>query len=65
MKTFIASIMLLLTIALICLPISVVWFAFICKYSAIVRSVIFLVGVILCRLVKPLSIITGKDLKYI
>ena len=65
MKTFIASIMLLLTIALICLPISVVWFTFICKYSAIVRSVIFLVGVILCRLVKPLSIITGKDLKYI
>ena len=65
MKTFIASIMLLLTIALICLPISIVWFAFVCKCSAIIRTIIFLVGVILCRLVKPLSIITGKDLKYI
>ncbi|MBQ0073282.1 MAG: hypothetical protein KBT34_03715 [Prevotella sp.] len=65
MKTSIASIMLLLTIALICLPISVVWFAFVCNYSAIIRAIIFLAGLILCRLVKPLSIITGKDLKYI
>lgn len=65
MKTFIASIMLLLTIAIICLPICIVWFAFVCKYSAIIRAIIFLVGVILCRLVKPLSIITGDDLKYI
>lgn len=65
MKIFIASIMLLLTIALVCLPIYVVWFAFVCNYSAIIRTIIFLVGVILCRLVKPLSIITVKDLKYI
>lgn len=65
MKTFIASIMLLLTIALICLPISLVWFAFVFNYSAIIRTIIFFAGLILCRLVKPLSIITGKDLKYI
>ena len=65
MKTFIASIMLLLTIALVCSPICLVWCALVSKYSVLVRIICFLFGLLLCRLVNPLSIITGKDLKYI
>lgn len=62
MKALIASLLLLATIALICSPLYIVWSAFVLEASATIRFVMFLIGLAQCRLIKPLSIITGKEL---
>lgn len=65
MKTFLASLLLMATIAIICYPLYVVWLGI----SSLTlplwgRIAITALGLFLCWLVKPISILTGKDYKY-
>ena len=63
MKLFISSIRLLITI---CLVMGLVWFVyygFTGEMHFIMRVVMVVAGLILCRIVKPISILTGKDFK--
>ena len=64
MKTLLAAFTLLITIALVCSPLYLV-FAGIVFYNDHfwVKVLLVVVGFILCRMVKPISIITGKDFK--
>jgi hypothetical protein len=64
MKLLFAALFLLLTIALICSPLYLVYIGFVCpNISFWVRVVLVVIGLVLCRVVKPISIITGKDWK--
>ncbi len=64
MKLFLAALSLLLTIALICSPLYLVYIGFVgSDVSFWLRVVLVVIGLVLCRLVKPISIITGKDWK--
>ena len=64
MKLLLAALSLLLTIALICSPLYLVYIGFVGpNISFWVRMVLVVTGLVLCRMVKPISIITGKDLK--
>lgn len=65
MKTFLAFLLLLATVAVICYPLYVVWLG-ISSVDVPVwgRLALLLLGLVLCRLVKPVSILTGKDFKY-
>lgn len=64
MKLLLAAFTLLLTIALICSPLYLVYIGFVSpNISFWVRVVLVVVGLVLCRVVKPISIITGKDWK--
>ena len=64
MKLLLAALSLLLSLALICSPLYLVYIGFVGpNVSFGVRVVLVVVGLVLCRLVKPISIITGKDWK--
>lgn len=64
MKLLLAALSLLLSIALICSPLYLVYIGFVGpNVSFGVRVVLVVIGLVLCRLVKPISIITGKDWK--
>ena len=64
MKLFLAALSLLLAIALICSPLYLVYIGFVgANVSFWVRVVLVVIGLVLCRVVKPISIITGKDWK--
>ena len=64
MKLFLAALSLLLAIALICSPLYLVYIGFVgANVSFWVRVVLVMIGLGLCRVVKPISIITGKDWK--
>lgn len=64
MKLLFAALFLLLTLALICSPLYLVYIGFVGpNISFWVRVVLVVVGLVLCRVVKPISIITGKDWK--
>ena len=64
MKLLFAALFLLLTIALICSPLYLVYIGFVGpNVSFWLRVVLVAIGLVLCRLVKPISIITGKDWK--
>ena len=64
MKIFFAALSLLLSIALICSPLYLVYIGFVgSDVSFWVRVVLVMIGLGLCRVVKPISIITGKDWK--
>ena len=63
MKLFISSIRLLITICLITGPVWFVYYGFTGEMNFIMRVVIVVAGLILCRIVKPISILTGKDFK--
>ena len=64
MKLLLAALFLLLTLALICSPLYLVYIGFVGpNVSFWVRVGLVVVGRVLCRLVKPISIITGKDWK--
>lgn len=64
MKTFFAFLLLLLTVALICSPLCIVWFGIVSGFPVWVRIAMVVAGLLLCRLVKPVSILTGKEYKY-
>ena len=63
MKLLLAALMLLLTLALILSPLYLVWLGFVGESSFWIRVLLVVTGLVLCRVVKPISIITGKDWK--
>lgn len=64
MKTLFASILLLITIAIICYPLYIVWQGLTSDMPMYARIIMIALGLFLCWLVKPISILTGKDLKF-
>ena len=62
-KTFLASLMMLITITAMCSPLCLIWLGFTMNGSALVRICLIVVGLILCRLVKPISNLFDKDFK--
>ena len=65
MKTAFASILILITIAIICSPIFIFWYGLIADIPCLWKIIMVCVGAILCRIVKPLSVLFDKDFKYI
>ncbi|MEE0669653.1 hypothetical protein [Prevotella sp.] len=63
-KTFFASLMMLITIAVMCSPLCLVWFGFTMDGSVAVRIGLIVVGLILCRLFKPISNLFDNDFKW-
>ena len=63
-KTFFASLMMLITIAAMCSPLYLVWLGLTMSGSALVRICLIVVGLILCRLFKPISNLFDKDFKW-
>ena len=64
MKTLLAALTLLLTMALICSPLYLVYAGFVFYNDHFwVKILLVVVGLVLCRMVKPISVITGKDFK--
>ena len=52
------------TIAAMCSPLYLVWLGFTMDGSALVRIGLIVVGLILCRLFKPISNLFDKDFKW-
>ena len=64
MKVLLVSLTLLLTIALVCSPLYLVYAGIVFYNDHFwVKVLLVVVGLVLCRMVKPISILTGKDLK--
>ena len=63
MKLFISSIRLLFTICLVMVPVWLVYYGFTGEMNFIMHVVMVVTGLLLCRIVKPISILTGKDFK--
>lgn len=64
MKLLLAALSLLLSIALVFSPLYLVYIGFVGpNVSFWVRVLLVVIGLVLCRVVKPISIITGKDWK--
>ena len=63
MKLFISSIRLLFTICLVMVPVWLVYYGFTGEMNFIMRVVMVVTGLLLCRIVKPISILAGKDFK--
>lgn len=64
MKLLLAALLLLLSIALACSPLYLVYIGFVGpNINFWVRVVLVVIGLVLCRVVKPISIITGKNWK--
>ena len=62
-KTFLATLMCLTIVALMCSPICLVWQGFTMSGSVVARIAFIVIGLILLRLFKPISNLTGKDFK--
>ena len=62
MKILFATLFLRATIALICSPIYLIYVGFVYSGSLWVRALLGVIGLIICRMTKPISVITGKDL---
>ena len=62
MKILFATLFLLATIALICSPIYLIYVGFVYSGAFWVKVLLVVIGLIICRMTKPLSVITGKDL---
>lgn len=65
MRILLASILLMMTVFVICYPIFIVFVGLFSGGTLQCRIALVVVGLILCRLVKPISILTGKDYKII
>lgn len=63
-KTFLAALMCLIIVAHMCSPFYLVWYGFTTGGSVIFRIVCIVTGLILLRLFKPISNLTGKDYKF-
>ena len=63
MKFLLAALMLLLSLCLILSPLYLVWLGFTGTGSFWIRVLLVVIGLLLCRLTKPISIITGRDWK--
>ena len=62
MKILFATLFLLATIALICSPIYLIYVGFVYSGAFWVKVLLVVIGLIICRMTKPISVITGKDL---
>ena len=62
MKILFATLFLLATIALICSPLYLIYVGFVYSGAFWVKALLVVIGLIICRMTKPLSVITGKDL---
>lgn len=62
-KTFFALLMMLITIAAMCSPLYLIWHGFTMNGSVLVSICLIVVGLILCRLFKPISNLFDKDFK--
>lgn len=62
-KTILASLMMLITIAVMCSPLYLIWLGFMMNGSALVRIGLIVIGLILCRLLKPISNLFDKNFK--
>ena len=63
MKILLATLFLLATVALICSPLYLVYVGLVVYSGAFwVKALLVVIGLIICRMTKPLSVITGKDL---
>lgn len=64
MKTLFAALTLLFTLAMILSPLYLVYAGFVFYNDHFwVKLLLVVVGLILCRMVKPISIITARDFK--
>ena len=63
MKILFATLFLLATIALICSPLYLVYVGLVVYSGSFwVRVLLVVIGLIICRMTKPISVITGTDL---
>lgn len=62
-KTFLASLIMLITIAVMCSPLYLVWHGLTMNGPVAVRIGLIVIGLILCRLFKPVSNLFDKDFK--
>ncbi len=62
-KLIFASLLLLATLAVICSPLFVLWMGLFAHLSFWGHIALTSFGLILCYLVKPVSILTGNDYK--
>lgn len=60
-KLIFASLLLLATLAVICSPLFVLWMGIFTPLSFWGHVAVTALGLFLCRLVKPVSILTGND----
>lgn len=63
MKLLLAALMLLLSLCLILSPLYLVWLGLTGTGSFWIRTLLVVAGLVLCRMAKPISVITGKDLR--
>ena len=64
MKLLLAALMLLLSLSLILSPLFLVYIGLLgSEVSFGWRVVLVVIGLVLCRMAKPISVITGKDWK--
>lgn len=63
MKLLLAALMLLLSLCLILSPLYLVWLGLTGTGSLWIRALLVVAGLVLCRMAKPISVITGKDLR--
>ena len=62
-KLFFAAVLSLAVIAIICFPLYVVWMGIFAPLSFWGHVAVIALGLFMCYLVKPVSIITGKNYK--
>ena len=62
MKILFATLFLLATISLICSSIYLIYVGFVYSGAFRVKALLVVIGLIICRMIKPISVITGKDL---
>ena len=60
-KLYFASLMLLAVVAIICFPLFVVWMGIFAPLSFWGHVAVTTIGLFLCYLVKPVSILTGNN----
>jgi hypothetical protein len=63
MKSILNFLELIIVICLILLPVWLIYYGFTGEMNFIMRVVMVVTGLLLCRIVKPISILTGKDFK--
>ena len=63
MKLLLAALMLLLSLCLILSPLYLVWLGLTGTGSFWIRVLLVMTGLVLCRMAKPISVITGEDWK--
>ena len=62
MKILFATLFLLATVVLICSPLYLIYVGlFVDSGSLWVSALLLVFGLIICRMTKPISVITGKD----